>query len=101
MTSPAGFIAYLERRRRVAGEIIAGLRGRPFTWGAGEPSSKRALLKELGVTLVTETWLRKKDLALKRGARPVGSIYLPAPRQRHAKVFVLECQTKPGVKRRA
>lgn len=99
--APSSVIRRLERRKRVAGEIIDGLQGRPFRWGDGTHSAKRPLLEELGVTLVTETRLRKIGRAVKRGARPVGSIYFPAPIQRHADVYVLECQTKPEAKHHA
>ncbi|MCG8595663.1 MAG: hypothetical protein MI785_15045 [Kiloniellales bacterium] len=92
---PSSVVRRLERRKRVADEIMDGLQGRPFRWGDGTYSAKRPLLEELGVTLVTETRLRKIGRALKRGVRPVGSIYFPAPIQRHADVYVLECQTKP------
>lgn len=95
LVCPSSVVRRLKRRKRVADEIVDGLQGRPFRWGDGTYSGKRRLLEELGVTLATETRLRKIGRTVKRGARPVGSIYFPAPIQRQADVYVLECQTKP------
>lgn len=90
--TPSAFIAQLERRINVANEIIAGLRGSPFSWGGGETTSKSHILKELGITLVTKTRARKLGYELNKKAKPVGSVYFGAPISNYANVYVLECQ---------
>jgi len=90
--TPSAFIVQLERRINVSNEIIAGLRGSPFTWGGGETSSKQRILKELGVTLVTKTRVRKLGYELNPRVKPVGSVYFRSPISNYADVYVLECQ---------
>lgn len=90
--TPSAFIAQLERRVNVANEIIAGLRGSPFSWGGGETTSKSHILKELGITLVTKTRARKLGYELNKRAKPVGSVYFSSPISNYADVYVLECQ---------
>lgn len=90
--TPSAFIAQLERRINVANEIIAGLRGSPFTWGGGETTAKHHILKELGITLVTKTRAKKLGYELNKQAKPVGACYFSRPISKHADVYVLECQ---------
>lgn len=93
--TPSAFKKRLDARRLIIGEMIAGLEGRTFHWGGGEFTSRKHILKELGITLVTKTSIQKRGLELRRGAKPVGSCYFSSPISRAADVYILECQTVP------
>lgn len=93
--APSTFARYLETRVNILNEVINGLRGNPFQWGDGERSAKNPILKELGVTLVTKSFAEKLKYRIKPRSKPVGNVYLGAPLQRYADVYVLECQFEP------
>ena len=90
--TPSALARHLESRVAVLQAIIDGLRGKPFSWGSGEALSRKHILGEIGITLVTFTVLQKKGYKLNRGAKPVGTIYFDAPIQKRHPVYVLECQ---------
>ena len=100
MTSPAAFIDKYQRRCDLIAEVIEALEIArdavtvgPIYWGDGEYTSKRKLLDELGIKLVTKTALEKRGHRVKRGATPVGTVHFPAPIQRHCAVYILGVQT--------
>ncbi len=87
------FKRQLSRRIDYLVAVRDGLDGHAFNWGDGAASAAKRVLAAEGVTLVTATWLSDRGYALNRGAKPVGSIYFPAPISRSCAVYVLECQT--------
>lgn len=93
--SPSEIKGRLGSWRYVAQAIIDGLDGKPFAWCGGEFEAYRPKAKEMGVTLVTKTQIKRLGRELKRGVTPVGSGYFRAPISRSADLYILECQTKP------
>lgn len=91
--SPAAFRERLARRTHLIGEILNGLDGHRFGWGDGEYTSKKKLLRELGIELVTHTALKKRGHRLRRGAQSVGTVYFPAPIQSDCDVYIFGVQT--------
>lgn len=92
-TRPA-FIKHWRSRLDVLDDVLRGLetKGKAFQWGSWGQSNYIPMLKALGITLVTKTWLDARGYELNRGAKPVGSIYYTSPISRHCDVYVLECQ---------
>lgn len=83
----------IERLYELISTVLAGLEGNRFAWGNGQRLAWVPLLREAGITLVTKTQIEKRDLVLKRNAKPVGSAYFGAPIKRYADLYVLEVQT--------
>lgn len=52
----------------------------------------RPVAAALGCTLVTKSGAEKRGYRIRRGAKPVGSMYFGSPISRFADVYVLECQ---------
>lgn len=90
--SPSEIKARLDRYRDVAREILAGLDGKPFYWQGTEGKYNVWWAEDMGLTLVTETQVKKRGYRLKKGAQPVGSRYFTAPISRQAYLYILECQ---------
>lgn len=89
----SAFLKYWASRLNVLNAVINGLDGQPFRWeSCGASESYVRLLRELGITLVTRTWLEKRGYKLNRGAKPVGAIKYCSPINAMADVYVLECQ---------
>lgn len=95
--TPSEMAAKLDRRAYVAEQIRDALLGRhkTFTWGDGQRRAWEPIARSMGATLLAKTAIERRGLRLKRGARPVGTIYYGAPISRFADVYVLECQTAP------
>lgn len=90
--TPSAYKRLLQTRINLLQEIIDGLDGKPFEWGDGERTSKGRILKELNITLVTKTWLKKNGYMLNPRAKPVGTAYFGSPISNYGEVYVLECQ---------
>lgn len=75
----------------VATEIRNGLDGYPFSWTDGERVAYTEKARAMGVTLVTQNWLKKNGYRLRRGAKHVGTAYFKAPISNTGKLYVLEC----------
>ncbi len=82
--------------QKVAQFVIDGLNGKPFSWTGGELDAYKPKAKQMGVTLVTKTQIKKLGYRLKRNAKPVGNGYFYAPISRSANLYILECQTIEG-----
>ncbi len=67
-----------------------GLNGRPHTLGDGEGMAFKKRMRELGVSLYSETRAKKEGLKLRRGARPVVRCYYSAPIQDYIGLYVRE-----------
>ncbi len=78
--------------RNVAAQIQAGLQGKPFHWNGTEGDYNVGWAEQMGIHLVTKTWLEKRGYRLKRGAKPVGSRYFSSPISASHALYVLECQ---------
>lgn len=89
---PSEIITRLYIYRDVAGQIQNGLSGYPFSWAGTEGEYNVQWAEDMGIHLVTETWLKKHGYRLKRGAQPVGRRYFHAPISKMHPVYVLECQ---------
>ena len=94
-SSPGLIAVRLALRRAGLRDVIAGLEGRRFSWGAATFKAHRPMLRALGVTLVTRSRIEKRGWRLTRGARPVGQVYFEAPIGRYAEVYVAECHCLP------
>lgn len=92
--SPSEIIRRLDCFRSVAAQIQKGLSGEQFVWDGTEGDYNVMWASEMGLTLVTETWIKKHGYRLKRGAKPVGWRYFTAPISGRRAVFVLECQAR-------
>ena len=90
--SPSEIIRRLDCYRSVAIQIQAGLKGKPFQWNGTEGEYNVMWAEDLGLHLVSATWIEKHGYRLKRGTKPVGSRYYGAPISRFVSLFVLECQ---------
>jgi hypothetical protein len=90
--SPSEIARRLDCYRSVAAQIQRGLGGEPFVWDGTEGEYNVQWAADMGLTLTTETQVKKRGYRLKRGARPVGSRYFTAPISRQRKLYVLECQ---------
>lgn len=89
---PSEIVSRLYCYRDVAGQIQNGLAGQPFSWDGTEGEYNVQWAADMGIHLVTETWIRKHGYRLKRGAQPVGHRYFHAPISKKHPVYVLECQ---------
>lgn len=97
--SPAEIIRRLDCHRSVAGQVQAGLRGTLFTWNQTEGEYNVMWAEDLGLHLVSKTWIENHGYRLKRGVKAVGMRYFGAPISRYIALYVLECQAvKLGVK---
>jgi len=90
--SPSEIKRRLDCYRSVAAQIERGLDGTPFHWNGTEGEYNVQWAEEMGIHLVTRTWLEKRGLRLKRGVKPVGSRYFSAPISAQHALYVLECQ---------
>ena len=91
--SPGDIIHRLDRFCDVARQIQSGLAGNAFVWNGTEGDYNVGWAEQMGLHLVTRTWLDKHNYRLKRGAKPVGSRYYSAPISGQRALYVLECQT--------
>jgi hypothetical protein len=86
------FLRHYDRVAAALAAVLDGLRGKPFSWGDGAATAAKRHLADLHITLVTSSWLDKRGYVLNRGAKPVGTIYFPAPISSSCAVYALECQ---------
>lgn len=87
--SPSEIIRRLDCFKSVAAQIERGLRDERFAWGETEGEYNVDWAAQMGLHLVTETWIEEHGYRLKRGVSPVGSRYLIDGQR---KLYVLECQ---------
>lgn len=84
--------ARTERFANVAYQIHRALKeGKPFHW-KGSESHLVDVAASMGLTIITRSRAEKAGYTLKRGQKPVGTIYFGAPISKTAAVYVLECQ---------
>lgn len=88
--------ATIVRLHHALGEILAGLRGRPFVWNDGQRDLFVPLLHEAGIELVTVNGAKKRGHLVKPRARPVGRLCGAATQI--AELYVLHVQTLLGPK---
>ncbi len=79
---------------KVAQLIIAGLEGKPFSWGSGEWKAYSRIARRMGYDLITKTYARRLGYQLRAKARPIGSAYFGS--KRYGQVYILECHFKPA-----
>jgi hypothetical protein len=91
-TAAGEFANFLDYRTMLIFEVVKGLRGQPFCWVHSEYQVMRKTLKAVGVTLVTRAEIKRTGGQVDSQAKPVGTIYFPAPMDQYADVYVLECQ---------
>lgn len=90
--SPSEIVRRLECFRSVAIQVEKGLRGEPFVWDGTEGEYNVGWAAQMGLTLTTETQIKKRGYRLKRGVAPVGWRYFTAPISKRCALYVLECQ---------
>lgn len=85
--------ARAERYQNVARRILAGLESgeAAFHW-LGSESHLIYIAEDMGFTLVTASRAKEAGWVLKRGQKPVGTVYYEAPISKRSAVYVLECQ---------
>lgn len=83
------------REQHTLEQIIAGLQGQPFRWAEWEYRLYGDTAKDLGLTLISATRIKKDGYMLKQGQAAVGSAYFGAPIQKHINLYILEVQCKP------
>lgn len=82
----------LARVNVVVSDITAGLEGQTFTWAEWERKLNIPVAQFLGITLVSETQIKKLGYRLKKDVQYVGRAYYGAPIQRNVKLYILEAQ---------
>lgn len=97
--TPSAFARHLEKRRDVMTTIIAALRGEKLIdWGSGAYLSRRQILREIGVTLVTKTQIKKRGYVLHPRSKPIGQVYFDRPISRSHDVYILEVHCSKHIK---
>ena len=99
MQTPYAVKKRLDTLIAIAQQVQRGLDGQPFHWGDTERKNYTPKAAALGLTLVTKTQMLKLGRELRFGAKAVGNAYFGAPLSHTAALYVLECQTKPAVKK--
>lgn len=91
--SPAEIRRRLDCFVSVARQIYHALQdGSQFVWNGTEGEYNVQWAAEMGLTLITETQVKKRGYRLKRGVKPVGWRYFGAPISKQRALYVLECQ---------
>lgn len=91
--APSEIVRRLDCFVSVAVQIQRALRGeKQFVWDGTEGEYNVLWAAEMGLTLTTETQIKKRGYRLKRGAKPVGFRYFTAPIGKQRALYVLECQ---------
>jgi len=94
--TPSELAQHLERRIEALQLVVDGLRGNTFSWGDGEGYARRQILKELGIELATQTAIKRRGEMLTPRARPVGNVYIKAPVQAYADLYVIGLHNIPA-----
>lgn len=91
--SPSEIVRRLDCFVSVAIQIQRALKGeKQFVWNGTEGEYNVIWAAQMGLTLTTETQIKKHGYRLKRGAKPVGWRYFSSPISKQRALYVLECQ---------
>ncbi len=83
---------YLQCRVDLMQTMLEGLNGKPFKWEYWTYNSHKPLMREIGVTLITKTEIKRRGLTLRqRNNTPVGEVHFKRF-DKWAEVYILECQ---------